>query len=260
MKKTLFTTSLLLSGLVAAQGVTPEGWDEVPDYTFTTQNGIGDWGAPGSTRPGTTGTGGGDYDEFTFSIHTDSLYAGVPFDTTGSLTEVTTIGGVEVPQEDASRYFEPVDKVSLTSITLFTRSQSDATDVPAGVTLQITDALGNIVTSAVGVYTASQTAYDPWNEYITTGGAWTYPRGTVSFEFTDTAILQLDTEYTVTVVGGELGLFVTLNGDEGFSAGGSAYSPAGMTIVTEALPEPSTATMSLLALAGLLARRRRKTA
>ncbi len=38
----------------------------------------------------------------------------------------------------------------------------------------------------------------------------------------------------------------------------NSYGPTGMTVVTSSIPEPATASLSLLALAGLMARRRRK--
>lgn len=44
----------------------------------------------------------------------------------------------------------------------------------------------------------------------------------------------------------------------GNNVASSTYVPSGMTVVTSSIPEPTTATLSLIALAGLMARRRRQ--
>ncbi len=247
----LFTALACLSlPVMQADGA---AYDPVPGYKFTTTNGFGAWGEdPADSEPGTTGINkSGNITWVEFAINSDSLYATKPSGTVGSLTEVTDVGGAAVSFEDSLKYFEPVDKVKLTEITLVGHSTLQS-NFPTGTTMTIIDSLGNSYTSNEVSFTASVNVQDPWGP-----SSWYYPRSTGQFVFDGDILLDINEVYRVTF-NQAVALTLTENGDEGFGLSNySQYAPAAMKIVTWAVPEPTTSSLSLLALAGLMLRRRR---
>ena len=85
-----------------------------------------------------------------------------------------------------------------------------------------------------------------------------------TFTFTDnvtfTTTIQKGVEYTLTVDGGDQAMTPTLSWDGGSEtlASYKGNMNGNAALYSVAIPEPTTATLSLLALAGLAARRRRK--
>lgn len=147
------------------------------------------------------------------------------------------------------------ESVELVSYSFISRSDSVVT---TGVKMQVSDSNGNVL----GI--SDTVTYD---SNATTSGVY----GVGTFSFSGSITLSSTAEYTFTIVNadtlnaytGKLGYgeFKTYySNNNGFKIDGLAaneYHPV-VSIVTKTIPEPSTATLSLLALAGLAARRRRK--
>ncbi len=225
MKKTIIAL-MALAGVAMADTV---------DTTFTTTNAV-------STKADNYSAAGFAFTLSGTALSTVSTPTGTTWATTGSIVE-------------------------LTSITLVTGSR-DATIEPGKHYLVITDTSKNIIgwstsaNSAVGestwTFTAgndkavtlnTNTTYYVFAENSYTAGATLSP---------DSCDLRVGTsgvvDYTSGVGTTYTGLsFIDANG----TSKSTRYAPA-VTIITKAIPEPTTATLSLLALAGLAARRRRK--
>ncbi len=147
------------------------------------------------------------------------------------------------------------ERVLLVSYSFVSRSDTATT---AGLKLQVSDSAGTVL----GVSDA--VAYD-------TNAATNGVYGVGTFTFSDAITLDSSASYTYTLLDGSTGLAHTggvnygefktwYSGGNGFKIDGLAqgdYHPV-ISIRTQTIPEPATATLSLLALAGLAARRRRK--
>ena len=220
--------------------------------TYTTENGVGKW--ENDTISG-SGLSQGMYYGFGFTLNSDSLNAEKPNGTGGSLTSAT--GG------DAS--FATGDKVALTKISVAGYNSSISACFGNVAGIEITGSDGTSFKSD-SMETAAGKASDPWDP------SHLYSSATATFTFPEDIFLTIGTQYTAAFfnTAGEkifAYLRISTNGDLGYDvrdANGniqsSGYSAAGLTVVTEgtpAVPEPATTTLSLLALAGLMARRRR---
>ncbi len=241
MKKTLMTALLGLVMTGAASAAYTLG--EV-DYTTTTGM--------------STGSDNGTASYFKFTLSND-LFNG----TATASNAITTAS-------DASTSFTEV--VGLTSIEVVSRYGNDSAVLPA--TLKITDVNGNLVaTSSSSVKNGNVRHYDVFDS----ADYWTRFSFTFSFDELSSQLTVGET-YTATFYDAngdamQVGMIASKNGSgtgEGVAAAvmGTTpnYQPAGLVIsttslveeTTPAVPEPTTATLSLLALAGLCARRRRK--
>ncbi len=257
MKTSILMTAVLASGSVAdVQAI---------DAKYTTQNGLLDWNQTGATA---TGIGVGSYTGFSFDIIADHLYNPTPRDDSGSLTTATTLDG-KFPVHEPIEEFENGKQLNLTSIDVAGMS-SDSFKNVAYVSFVVD---GQSITST-SVMTTTTDLTDPWHM---DGVSPVLTDTTIaSFTFNNVTI-DIGTSYDVlfhdasgNVI--EVDLISTLNGAHGFhmltgngNVVGGGLSAAGLTINTtsvdfggdDIIPEPSTASLSLLALAGLLARRRR---
>ncbi len=234
-----------------------------PEYTFTTQNGNGKW-VTGASSP-TADFDRGRYDNMSFTLDPDSLYAPTPYDSKGSLTQASAYDGSALTPEGltgADYYFQDGHTVSLTQIELKGEARNGSSFV-AGTYMRITDSTGNTYTSNEAALSINVSVGDPW------APGWFFSDDLATFTFADTVLLEIGVQYTVQFVDASGNLLtgnnrpymeLTGSGGEGFSAGGiSTLSPAGLKIITQSIvPEPSTAVMGLLAVFGFAARRRRK--
>ncbi len=253
MKKNLISVLCILLGTIAQA--------EQNEYTYTTQNGYGTW-TLGNTSP-TDNLNRGRYDSYSFTLNEDSFDKTTPYGEGASLTTGAFTDGSTVTPEDTlamDDYFKTGNYVSLTQIS-FKGENKDNTSFTADTYLRITLDTGETFTSSVVSQSQSATR-DPWYN------SWFHTNDVGVFSFTDDIVLEIGVQYSlhfVDAAGNVLTansrpyLDVTQAGDSGFSAGGTAWSPAGMSITTTSIiPEPSVGALSLLTLAGFVARRRRK--
>ncbi len=225
------------------------------------KSGISTW-VDADTNP-TGGTAGGQYHAFTLKIDADSLGATAPVGTNGSLTTVANADGSDMtPYEEwqADDLFSNGKPYRLTEITMMGRYNNE-TSFKVGTHLTVTDSSGTSIISDV-LTTTKVTWQDPWSPsfYYTSyeTGVFTFGDGldlvlgeTYTFTFTDSSGTVLERAL-------QPQLQVTENSDLGFVNDSTRWSP--IMAASVYIPEPSTATLSLVALSGLLLRRRRKTA
>ncbi len=254
MKKTLLTAALCLGLIPMASAV---------DYTlgdiqYTTTSGISD---------GISNAFDASYVTFTLS---DKWFSGTS--TTSNVLTTASNGDTQYLSSDAT--------LALTSISFVRRANGASA---TGTTIKITDAENRVVatSSAVTMGTVNVRNYDIFlgdstdpnnSEYVTAKTAsWTFDALDSILTVGETYTIKFYNESGTQV---NMGISVSHSGsgngqpEQTFaSAGGNAtYQPAGMIISTtsllatssDAVPEPATATLSLLALAGVAARRRRK--
>ena len=223
MKKTIIA-------LMALAGVAMAG---TVDTTFTTTNAV-------NTKASKYSAAG-----FAFTL------SGTAFSTTSSPvgTEWATTGTM----------------VELTSISLITGSRND--NEPGKHYLVITDTSKNVIgwstsaNSAVGESTWTFTAGNDKAVTLNTNTTYyvfaenSYTAGTSWTP--DSCDLRLGTDGVADYTSGVGTTYTGLSFIKSDGTSETRYAPA-VTIKTKAIPEPTTATLSLLALAGLAARRRRK--
>ncbi len=251
MKKTLFTSFLAiacLSSTVAAADDT---------ITYTTENGYFYWSGEGNNDQEwsnycdsslNTST-----DTLTFSINSSSVNASKPVGSTDGASLTTATDASNNILSDAS--LATGTTVNLESIMIL---GADTGANWTGITLTITGADGSTVATSTSISVIQKhLTYDPWASSEPTQAKYSVAAATFGFE--DDIQLIVGDVYTITL-SSYVNLKGTILGDDGFSIDGSSInSAAGLTIVTtERIPEPATATLSLLALAGLMLRRRRQ--
>ncbi len=242
MKKTLFTSILALCCASAAMAT-----------TYTTQNGAA------------TTTNGGVYASITFVL-----------DGTEASDYTTTT-------DDGTSVFEAASTVNLDSITIYSRVSCSANDT--------WDTMGNDSTGTAFTYdnlvlciTIDGTSY--YSSTATVENGDTTVTGTLTsmenlasltFEFEDVTISTATTytaalytydsnteAYTATSISLSASQYTSDDWSLTNLAGsvqGNSFGPTATTVVTStyvAVPEPATATLSLVALAGLMVRRRRQ--
>ncbi len=264
MKKTLFTSILALCCASAAMAT-----------SYTTQNGVSVWTESDEGEPTASDVvkNGGNYTGFSFTISSDSLNADVPVGTTGSLTTVTS-------GDAADATLTADTSLSVTSITVYQRASYDWDNDNAIYLCYIAED-GTTYYSEAGDCLSTAYATDPWDSSVTSTSL-----NTLVFTFSDDSfVIDVDTSYKLMFVTGvtdedtgtitysgygttEVSLHATLGSDSDWDLYNSAtnipntsYGATGLTINTTtytAVPEPATATLSLVALAGLMVRRRRQ--
>ena len=201
-------------------------------------------GATISTTPEYTNNEGGNY-------------CGVAF-TLGSLdpARATIVDGVEL---------EPV--VGLFSISLTERN--NGSNIPVDRVLYVTDA-NNVLLGSSSLYTKAEgsdvavfnfgnsitlNTTDTYYAYLNTAdtvAGWTVGETVAAGQFYSSALAAVGGNSLTAATASSWGL---LNAQKNLASTG--FAPV-MSIETTIIPEPATATLSLLALAGLAARRRRK--
>ena len=222
--------------------------------TYTTENGFCDWDAEGNIS--SSGVSQGDYYGFSFTLNGDSLNANKPSGTTGSLTTPS----------DGEADFTTGSTVSLTEISIISSNSAGAFNT--AVKLMLVDSKGNEFFSSSMSQEDNVVARDPWFDAATDPDASRFSScvGTYNFDGVELTIGETYEAFYLDAAGNatSVRMRVGLNGDDGYGVVDEdgnpvapGYSAAGLTIVTESVPEPTTATLSLLALAGLMARRRR---
>ncbi len=235
MRTTLLTS--IISLCCASAGLAADTTEY--EYALSTSNGVGS-------------NNGGGYTSVKFQINANSLnvdnYEG---------KSVTDASYNDLAESNIT--INTGDTLALNSITLTGRS---------GYTVDFENTTVSITVDNV-TYTGTWTATESVT-YITdpvTGTVYTnnYQLGTYSFEGLN---IKVGTQYTINL-SAKTQLSATLGGDDGFlletKSEGTYSNP--MTINTtlistvtpnNAIPEPATATLSLVALAGLMIRRRRQ--
>ncbi len=226
MKKTIIAL-LALGGVVTA--------DETVTYTITTGIKDGD----------NVGNG---YTALTLSL-TDVLF--------------NTANNVLTTASDGSTQFNATT-VDLNSISFLMRNETDTYD---DITLTVKNSENDVVAvSSASIVTEKYKQEDVFNS------GYYYTQRALQFTFAseDDQALTIGDTYTLTFSAG-VNLRLTSNKSSGITLNATpAYMPANMVITatsvtvpkvtpsSPAVPEPTTATLSLLALVGLAARRRRK--
>ncbi len=228
MKKTLITAVLAFGMMGAAFGETTY---TLGDVTYTTTNPM---------HPSTNHSG-----------HVFSSVSSFTFTLTASLFNNAATTTQTVASNGDTSYASTADsKVSLTSITLWEKEHQNYSTIPDSITIK--DSNGTTVATSSS-FTRHNDQLLPCNH---DGGTWT---------FSGVNLLTVGSTYTVEFA--TWNIAVTNLGASGFATtkGDAAWQPASLKIVTTsvnavtpAVPEPATATLSLLALAGLATRRRRK--
>ncbi len=188
-----------------------------------------------------------------FTIKSDSLTASGLSQTSISLDDATI--------DDYT--FETDQTFSLSSITIIGRNDTNSYGVPDSDTVIYVYAADSseILFTGTWVENTTETLTSATDSSLSTSSVAMY-----TFSFEDDAVVNLDETYTVvfwdtsTDSALTLGLSASQGGDSGFLTYSSGYSNP-MTITgsfTASIPEPTTATLSLVALAGLMIRRRRQ--
>ncbi len=241
MKKTIIAAALCLGLATAASA----------SYTLGTTNYT-------TTTGMFEGASSANVASFTFTL-SDELFAG-----SASVSNALTTAN------DGSSTF--TTQVGLTGMKLVSRYSSNSQEVSV---IKITDSSGALVATSTAITLNSNGRnYD----VFATDKYWSRESYTITFSALE-SVLTVGETYTVMAYDSEgsaltLGLYGSKNGTgvgSGMNAavmtGAASYQPGGMIISTTALvatadtpaiPEPATATLSLLALAGLATRRRRK--
>ncbi|MFI3243932.1 MAG: PEP-CTERM sorting domain-containing protein [Akkermansia sp.] len=260
MKKTLFTSILALCCAGAAVADTTE------KVTYTTSNYVGD------------NMNGGNYNSIAFNI--DSDYYGL------NPTIDAAVTSADSTASEAKEYFTSDAALTLDSITVVSRYSTGSS--PSYTDSNTEDSITYSVSSYYAYITIDGTTYT--SKYSTTktqvlvyedGDNGYYTRSLMTFDlansdlaiYTDTSY-TLQFGYTVTatdsetsetstfeVTGASVGLAADVQSNDWYFGSSSTYGNPGMSITTSALvtiPEPTTATLSLVALAGLMVRRRRQ--
>ncbi len=231
-----FILSLLLSAtLVFAQ---------YPDYKYTVQSGMG------------SGASSGNYTSFTLNFPDAHFDAANPPAGKNSLTTVENADGSPMTDYEiwqSQSLFSAGSTFSLQSLQI-TGGYTNGTSFAEGLVLKVTDSQGITLTSNA-VVKSNATVRDPFDgsTYFVSGkdiGTFTFSTEvsmivgqSYSFQFVNASGTSVTTRLTA-VQGSNIG---ALNGN---------YAPS-ITAIGY-IPEPGTATLSVLALAGLVLRRRRK--
>ncbi len=250
MKKTLYTSVLALCCACAA--VAEDLTDPTELYTFTT----------GACQ--TSSSGNGSYTSINnFSIDADSYGLSLAVD-----TWATSCSDSSISADEAG--FTTGTTVSLDSIVLYSRTDSQITDATAKY--YIDPATIMIITSNVDGSVITSDALTISDEMVTIGST-SVSAYAMTFSFDAADSIVLDDTYTITfgtvdedgdITSLDLGMNVaTAAGgtDSGWYVNTDTnYGPNGAvaTTSTYTIPEPATATLSLVALAGLMVRRRRQ--
>ncbi len=257
MKKILSTAALALA-LAASAGAATNYELGSTSYTMTT--GLAE------------GQGGGSYSSFSFTLSNSD------FSTTSNTATTTNI--LTQASDGSSSYAS--EFVALTSISVVLRN-SNSTTTATTLVIKEKDSDTTVLTSTSLINTVSQLHTDIFDSSETA----TRPTLTFTFSTTDlsgSSLLEVGKTYTAYFVDNNNNtvntpLLTSHNNRYGSSAQGhyhytgtpptihpaslsdAGFQPAGLQINTKSVtvvPEPATATLSLLALAGLAARRRRK--
>ncbi len=191
---------------------------------------------------------------FTLTLPSSSYTA-----TSGSLTTATAADGGPLSGEEAleaESIFQTGNSVSLTSISVFAHYTSETLGGTGDYYLRITDGEGNSFTSSAATINTNDTWDDPWTPSFRYTG-----KGTYTFDFSGVNLVLGDS-YTVDFVdaAGNLknaNISVSRTSDLGKVDGNSTWSPILRVDTSSIIPEPSSATLSLLAFSALLLRRRR---
>ena len=205
------------------------------------------------------GADGGSYSSFTITLG-NRTFANNTATTTNAITTATGV------QTEIGYTGYQADAVDLQSIALVARNQNQKLTDP--LTLVLTDSAGEVV--AVSSSSSQESVVN--HDIFDSSAYWTRYLCTFSFESASDSLLSIGETYTATFYSvyseetrtvSKQSLFASkisaAPDSSGVQFGTSMYQPGGMVLkAVGVVPEPSAATLSLLALAGLVARRRRK--
>lgn len=244
MKKTF--AIFALAGAFAASAAA----DADTEWTFSSS-------ATGTSRQNFAGAA------FTLGSNTDNRYSVTPSDI--ALPDQVILESVSFTLSDMASLSGTVFTVTGERVLYITDSSNRLLAVSESVTLggvsstalftfDSTAAVGDATLTNTLVLNTADTYYAYFAEPDTIAGL--SIGDTVGSNKFDTVGLSMERDSYTTAGNSEWGL---LSGQKTFSSLGNAspYAPM-MTIKASSVPEPATATLSLLALAGLAARRRRK--
>ncbi len=231
---------------------------ELVGYNYLTQSGLAAWREGASAPSGGTNVLSNET-SFTLTLPSASYESGAPYDTAGSLTTATNADGssiTDLQREEAGQLFQAGNSVNLTSIAIFAHYSNNSLG-SGDFYLRITDSSGTSYMSSVATITSGVQWDDPWSSSHRFVNKTSY-----TFDFSGVEMILGDS-YTVDFVDvdGNLkdaDLSVTNSSDLGKIKGQPTWSPILQVNTTSIIPEPSSATLSLLALSGLLLRRRRR--
>ncbi len=243
---------------------------QASSYTYTTDSGLAAWNA-GATDPSKTNeykgvgtTGGGNYTSFTLNISAVSYNADHPDGTTGSLTTATNSDGSPLVGDqltEAQEYFTASEGVQLTEISVMGRYNNATGNNLQNTYLQVLDSSGSVLTTSTVAVQSNMGWFDPWADSSFSLKYSSFASATYTFD--TSLLLSLDDTYTFRFVNADgnsqsVGLWVTSTSNLGNVNGTTTWSPI-MTATTQSIvPEPSSMTLALTCLTGLLLRRRRK--
>ncbi len=251
-----------------ASGGTALGQDQ--QYSYVTENGFLNWN--GQSTPDHQDVSVDEYKGFTFNIGVDSVNSPTPIlNHRDSLTTITNQHGETMANAPAE--FSTGNYLNLSSIQIMGSTAYDFGNVDS-IRIIVPASGGTSYTevSSINKTVDLRDVYDPWLD----SPVFQRNVATFSFEgfnvqigqtyqvlFYDSKGQPVDASLVVTKNGAD-GFFMLDQDGDGITATDRDFSAAGLTINTtsisndDVIPEPSTATLSLIALAGLLGRRRRR--